>query len=249
MSRNVFDRSNPVMVIDNKSQLVSDAAVLNIMKALQTQISRDFFPAWGMRCTLVLAAHVPAQARAMKITIEDKTDDPSALGYHFNPDGWPETRVFAADDMADGRGLNGLAVTLSHEIMEMLVDPGVNLYALGPSAKPIRKKVRTVSYPYEVCDPVQGNTYGIDGIQVSDFVLPEWFEWDRKPGAMPMNFLATISAPFALDRDGYAVYRYGGAWYESWGAMRKASPGRHRQRVREAVLVAASSRILPDGTV
>jgi hypothetical protein len=239
--RNVYDRSNPVVVISNESSVVPDATVKALIKGLQSQVNRDFFPAWGVKCLLVMGADAGSLAtHAMRIHVRDVSDEPGALGYHFNPEGWPETFVFAKDDMAGGAGIEGLSVTLSHEILEMLADPGVNLYALGPAY--VRSKWRTVSYPYEVCDPVQGNTYISDGVAVSDFVFPEWFEPEREPGAMKMNFAGTLSAPFRLDRNGYASYRYGGRWYDSWGASRRTKPGRHRRMVRDSVIEHAAGQ-------
>lgn len=241
MSRNVIDRANPVMVIQNESSVLPDLTVRTLLKGLQTQINRDFYPSWGVKCVLVMGSDAGSLAsHAMKVVIRDVSDEPGALGYHFNPEGWPETYIFAKDDMSGGAGIEGVSVTLSHEIMEMLVDPGVNLYALGPAF--IRSKWRTVSYPYEVCDPVQGNTYYIGQIAVSDFVHPEWFEPERAPGSLKTSFLGGLEAPFKLSHNGYADYRYGGRWYEAWGQARKIQPGRHRRAIRDAVIAAGAVR-------
>ena len=53
----------------------------------------------------------------------------------------------------------------SHEILEMLVDPGTNrsVYHDG------------VGQIVEVADPVGWDGYRLDGVFVSDFVLPAWF--------------------------------------------------------------------------
>ena len=53
----------------------------------------------------------------------------------------------------------------SHEILEMLVDPETNrsVYHDG------------VGHTVEVADPVEWDGYRLDGVFVSDFVLPTWF--------------------------------------------------------------------------
>ena len=64
------------------------------------------------------------------------------------------------------------SVTLSHEALELLGDSEVNLLVQGPHpAEPSR----TVFHWYEMCDAVQAETYDIDGVAVSNFVLPLYF--------------------------------------------------------------------------
>ncbi len=53
----------------------------------------------------------------------------------------------------------------SHEILEMLVDPGTNRSVF----------VDGVGRMVEVADPVEWYGYRLDGVYVSDFVLPTWF--------------------------------------------------------------------------
>ncbi len=59
--------------------------------------------------------------------------------------------------------------TLSHELLEMLADPWINWCATGNDSK---------IYALEVCDAVEADDlgYDIDGVRVSDFVTPAWFE-------------------------------------------------------------------------
>jgi len=58
---------------------------------------------------------------------------------------------------------------LSHELLEMLADPWINWCATGNDSK---------IYALEVCDAVEADDlgYDIDGVRVSDFVTPAWFE-------------------------------------------------------------------------
>jgi len=60
-------------------------------------------------------------------------------------------------------------VTLSHERLEMLADPWINWCAQGSDGR---------IYALEVCDAVELDSMGykIDGVLVSDFITPSWFE-------------------------------------------------------------------------
>lgn len=64
-----------------------------------------------------------------------------------------------------GAPLEGWSRDLSHETLEMLEDPTlqVRYYADGST------------YMREVADPVEWAGYRLDGVYVSDFVLPSWF--------------------------------------------------------------------------
>lgn len=72
------------------------------------------------------------------------------------------------------------SVTLSHEALELIGDANVNILAAGPHpADP----TRTVYHWYEMCDAVQDETYSIDGVVVSNFVLPLYFTIGEQVGA------------------------------------------------------------------
>ena len=60
-----------------------------------------------------------------------------------------------------------VSVTASHELLEMMIDPGAQLWAQNTNG---------CFYAYEMCDAVEDEEYEIDGIAVSDFVHPSFFE-------------------------------------------------------------------------
>ena len=59
----------------------------------------------------------------------------------------------------------GWSQAFSHEVLEMLVDPSTGVYYsyAGESAA------------LEIADPVEEHDYRLDGVWVSDFVLPAYF--------------------------------------------------------------------------
>jgi hypothetical protein len=55
-------------------------------------------------------------------------------------------------------------------------------------------------YAYEVCDAVEADDLGyeLDGVTVSDFVLPGWFEPIHVADGERFAFKSNVSAPFEL---------------------------------------------------
>jgi hypothetical protein len=217
---------NPTICIVNKSKVVSDADVKRIIPALQKQITRDFEPVWGWGAHLVFNA----KRYDMKVIIKDTAGKGGYLGYHIK-DGKPITYLFAKDDIAAS---GEYTTTLSHELLEMIADPGVNLYAIGKCR--VGGRSRTALFGLEVCDPVESNSYKIQGVKVSDWVVPEWFEMEHKKGQMKMDYLGVIDAPFMLAEGGYADVLVGSRWRTLWGRKARVKRVRHRADTRKLTL-------------
>jgi len=165
----------------------------------------------------------------MKVVIKDKAEaeDDGYLGYHF-VDGLPVTYIFAQDDI-DEHG--EFSSTLSHEVLEMLADPDVNLFAEGFYRDKAGRRHSAFAH-YEVCDPVEANFYKIDGVTVCDFVLPEWFEPEHEDGVMRMDYLGVLDGPFQIAPGGYMDVLRNGKSKTIWGPEAKRKKVRHRLRRR-----------------
>jgi hypothetical protein len=107
----------------------------------------------------------------------DTVNVDDALGYHdLNHRGIPFGFVFTELSKALDEPWSA---TLSHEALELIADPEVNLLVMGPHpAEP----GRDVFHWYEMCDAVQAETYAIDSVEVSNFVLPLYFTGGNEPG-------------------------------------------------------------------
>ena len=100
-------------------------------------------------------------------------------------------------------------VAASHELSEMAIDPWINLAAIVENADDHTMRI----WFYEVCDPCEADKFGykIDGVLVSDFITPQWFE----PGAInyrnvKFDFKGYIRQPFEILEGGYGqVYDVG----------------------------------------
>jgi len=112
----------------------------------------------------------------------------------------PLGKVFAGLDLQSG---GSWTVTLSHELLEMLADPWINWCAQGADGK---------IYALEVFDAVEADELGyeINGILVSDFITPSWFEPTQ---ADREDFKQRITKPLELASGGYiSVLGAGGQW-------------------------------------
>lgn len=220
--------ANIKVAVINASTVLQDDQVKAAVPALQTQVHRDFAPAWGIDADL---AFVPKGARpgavAWWLVILDSSDEAGALGYHdLTNQGLPLGKVFAGSDMKYGYQWT---VTASHELLEMLGDPDINLAAYVE-----RRDGGMTLYAYEVCDACEADQFGykIDGVLLSDFVYPAWFEGFRKAGSAQFDYGRRIKKPFALLPGGYiSVYdvRSGTGWKQINAAGR---PGAYETRPR-----------------
>ena len=201
------------MVLVNQSTVVKDAEVSAWTAALQTQVTRDFFPIWGVNAKLSSLPHGKnAPAGSWVLAILDNADQAGALGYHdITPDGLPLGKVFAKTTIDDG---GAVSVTASHELLEMLGDPDINLTAEldDGSGKPSK------FYAYEMCDACEDDSFGykINGVLVSDFVYPAYFESFRKAKSTQFDFGKKITAPFTLLKGGYISVLDLGNLSEGW---------------------------------
>ncbi len=168
-----------ISVLNHSNGKISDEELHRVIRAINRQITEDFTPYWGESAMLRLEGHSTADPNAANpvnlrgeaiLYVWDKSDLPDALGYHQrNHEGVPYGFVFL--DVAERAGENW-TVTMSHEALELIADPEVNLLVMGPHPK---EPEQTVFHWYEMCDAVQGETYQIDGVEVSNFVLPLYF--------------------------------------------------------------------------
>jgi hypothetical protein len=169
-----------------------------VVAALQKQLQTDYSPAWGPDAEIVIASSPEAiPESAWQLVLLDDSDHADALGYHeLSVSGAPLGKVFVRSvEQSGGRW----SVAASHELLEMMADPGINLAAEGYDPE---NRGATAFFAYEACDPVEGDTYEIDGVAVSDFVYPEYFELNPPPKSQ-FDRLRLLKEPFSLRPGGY----------------------------------------------
>jgi hypothetical protein len=128
---------------------------------------------------------------------------------------------------------------LSHEALELIADPEVNLLVAGQHPSPNIK--RNVFHWYEMCDAVQNDNYEIDGVTVSDFVLPLYFTGsDEYTGRN--DFLGSPKLKsFGTNPGGYIGFydphaQKSGSWEPDDEAKRRAKiKGKLKERTRRGL--------------
>jgi hypothetical protein len=152
-----------------------------------------------------------APAGAWQLAVLDDSDQAGALGYHEVQRNLPYGLAFAKSDIADGLQPS---VTVSHELLEMLLDPWIFSVVLLEQGGGTLFGKGGVMLAEEVCDAVEADDYGyqIEGVQVSDFVTPAWF---GSPGTQ-FDFCGHCTKPFQLLPGGYIGVRHfrAGPWSE-----------------------------------
>jgi hypothetical protein len=214
----------------NQSTALTDTEVQSAIPALQTQLHRDFASVWGIDADLTFLPrnNTPA-ANAWTLGIFDTSDQAGALGYHeLSPQGTPLAKVFAASDSQAGLSWT---VTASHELLEMLADPEIDLTVFVQK----QNSKGGVIYAYEVCDAVEDDSlgYNINGILVSDFVYPAWFESFRAPSSTQFDYGNHLTQPFQLLSGGY-IGEFdvtAGSGWKQVTVEGKAARGRFKGRV------------------
>ncbi len=188
---------NPTIAVVNESVTISDADVQIALPALQAQITDDFGPLWHTGATLsFVAGGARPPAGAWQLAILDDSDQAGALGYHdLTPDGLPLAKAFAATAKTAG---TPWTVVASHELLEMLGDPYIDLTVFDQSSA-----TTGILYGFEACDPVEADVYKVQGVSVSDFVTAEWFAPPTRDTSLPLDKLGLVTAPLQIRPGGY----------------------------------------------
>ncbi len=222
------------VAVINASHAVSDADVQEAVTALQTQVHRDFAPVWGIDADLsfIPSGNEPPPG-AWWLVVLDNSDQAGALGYHdLTSQGLPLGKVFAKSDINNGANWT---VTASHELLEILADPDINL-ATFVEQDGQGSMGKGILYAYEVCDACEAEEYSylVDGTAVSDFVYPSWFESFWKPGATQFDRQNQIREPFELLPGGY-IGVYGVVAGTGWQQLTAELPTAGMHKVRPHV--------------
>ena len=198
-----------ISVLNFSNGRIRDDEVRRALRAINRQIKNDFEPHWGFGATLRLVRKAGSKLRKQSLPgrqgeaylyLSKTIDLKDAQGYHnINNHGTPYGLVLI-DMEIDPQW----TATLSHEALELVGDPLFNLLVKGPSPKDHRLQVY---HWFEMCDAVQDEFYEVDKLQVSNFVLPRYFDVSKKARG-PCDFLGNAHAgmklqPFGTNPGGY----------------------------------------------
>jgi hypothetical protein len=184
------------IAIINQSAVLTDAEIQAIVPALQTQVTEDFAPHWGVDADVFFSAPDSVPPGAWRLTLYDL--DPvygragRGAGCHgVGDDGVPLATIVALPLIENGQSWSKV---VSHELLEMLGNPYRDKFITYKGS----------TYRLENADPVQSSrhAYEIYGVLVSDFVFPEWFVAGKYPKGTTFDFRGYTRKPFQTARFG-----------------------------------------------
>lgn len=191
-------------------------ALARIAASIEKQLFQHYAPFWqadGMNVRVVgIKDAVLRDPGTASLIVYDEPDEPDVLGYHslggearvYGKAFW---KVIAQNGGTLSEGANSLSCTLSHEALEMVGNPYVNFWADVSD---------TTQEGIEMCDRVEGDSYAIDGVAVSNFLGPRAF----RDGVGPWDWMRLLTSPFEIREGGYAIRRHTstGRVFNVWGA-------------------------------
>lgn len=193
----------------NQSTLVTDTELTAVAAALQVQVNQHFQPVWDIGCNLT---HITVDPNHVynpvfeHIILLDNSDQAGALGYHLlDSADVPQGFVFVKTCQDNGVSWSSCA---SHELLEQLLDPLANAcvaVTLPAAFKTDAGKAAAVSY--EACDPVEGDTYSVNSVEVSNFILPSWLvdNYDKNK-VTKFDYLGRLTSSLSMTSGGYISY-------------------------------------------
>ena len=197
---------------------VSSRSLMQATAALQKQVTRDFTPNWGITATVDAfedLASVPSdyyhvvvfgdpRELADQLEVEIGEERAAALTERFEREGLQgiHLNAFTRQPFALVAASDTWTVALSHELLELLADPFGN--RLIAAAHPLNPSQR-VKYLLEVCDPCLSAWYAVNGIPVSDFYTPRYFDPVRVD-AIRYSYTGALEYPLDILDDGYITW-------------------------------------------
>src|SRR5579863_3336840 len=173
--------------------------------ALNIQVMRDLTQFWNVQATV---RHLP-DPNSIPVGVWPvflvAQLPPGEGGVHLDRKNQPYSLVIGTPDSDDW------TIDASHETLEMLVDPAGNRLqtsrAIGITEKGVQDTTGQFEYLVEACDPCEANdfAYSIDGIAVSDFITPHFYDPVATSGTL-YSFGGNIQEPRQVLPGGYISF-------------------------------------------
>jgi hypothetical protein len=174
--------------------LVDTRLMVAAAAAINVQVTRDLPQFWPIKASVAYLADPSLVAPGMwPVTIVHGLA-PEEGGCHVGAHNQPFAKVI------NTRGGDEWTLDASHEICEMLIDPFGNTLQpsppLGVEAETLRDLDGAVEYLVEACEPCASAAagYEIDGVMVSDFISPSYFDKAATAGVR-YSFAGSICQP------------------------------------------------------
>jgi len=211
------------IVIIDRTKEVDPNFLSSAAQALNIQVTQHLPKYWtGISASVTSAPSIGGLPGNSWPVFLVKTLPPGEGGFHMDKHNQPYAKVIATP------GDSSWTIDASHEIVEMLVDPYGNRMqtsqAIAIQGDGVFDARGTFDYLVEACDPCEANdfAYEIDGIEVSDFITPDFYAAAARPG-IQYSYMGSITRPRQLLKGGYISYIDSGG---KWRQILWVDPGR-----------------------
>lgn len=184
------------VAVINQSDNLSSAELAQASAAVQKQVTVDFGPIWEISATVDAFPYLESMPQGYWPVVVQDDIGINVPGIHLSDGG---EKAFALVLYTGSKWTQ----TLSHEILDLLLDPFGKTFLTGPSVRPDQS---TVEYLVEVGDPCQASDcgYAVNGLLMSDFVLPAYY---KGFGTGKYSFANHITEPRTVSKFGYVTWR------------------------------------------
>lgn len=189
----------------DKTKKLNPELVQSAAAALNIQVMRDLPQFWNIQVTvsyLPQASQLPAGVWPVQLVA---SLPPGEGGFHMDEHNQPYAKVIASPDSDEW------TIDASHEIIEMLVDPSGNRLqsssAIAIDGNGVKDSTGQFNYLVEACDPCEADdfAYSIQGVAVSDFITPHFYDPVTTAGTR-YSFTGAITSPRELLKGGYISF-------------------------------------------
>jgi hypothetical protein len=191
--------------LTDKTGKIDNELMQETAAALGIQVSRDVSPIWNVNATVQWLPNPKKIPSGVWPIFLVGSLPPGEGGFHLDKKNQPYAEVIATPDS------NDWTIDASHEFVEMLVDPMGNRLqtsrAIAISGDEIVDTTGEFDYLVEACDPCEDNSfaYSIQGIAVSDFITPHFYDPVVKVGT-DYSFGGNVKAPRQILQNGYISF-------------------------------------------
>lgn len=162
-----------------------------IVVAINKQLALHFAPYWAIEAqATVFSSTTLIPSGYFPVTIEYDIGEDLGGFHGVDDDGIPFGKV---------RYSSKVSYVLSHEILEMVHNPYLKKFRKTTGFK---ENEDDPLYVEEVADATDGKGYLIDGIEVSNFITPDWFNRVHVEN-IKYDFLGLLKRPRELYEGGY----------------------------------------------
>jgi hypothetical protein len=193
-----------VALVD-KTGGINPELIQSVAAALTIQVNRDLAPFWNVQASVTYQptpTKIPAGVWPVFLV---KSLPPGEGGFHLDQHNQPYAEVIASPQSDEW------TIDASHETVEMLVDPAgnrlQNSIAIAVEGKQIEDTDGEFAYLVEACDPCEADNfaYSIQGVAVSDFLTPHFYDPTATPGTR-YSFTGAITRPRDILAGGYITW-------------------------------------------